>query len=201
MPPPQATSRPRRRRGDTRAELLDAARRVLSAKGFDRTRIADIVQAAHVSVGTFYLYYPTKEALLVELVDHMVRLLKAEFEDLRDRIADPVELVRVRNAAFFRFAHTHRDLFRIVFGYGGEFHGAIRRAQELFITDVAENIRDGIRAGVFRPGNPELLAHAFIGAALQVVGWWVERNAMPVAEVSELLLDFVLRGLGEPTPA
>ena len=193
---PNATSRSAQRREQTRRDLLDAARQVLSSKGYHRTKVADIVRAANVGVGTFYLYYPTKEALFVALVEDVVRLLRAQVDELQRSVTDPVTLARVRNETFFRFANEHRDLFRIVFGHGDEFHDVVRRAQQLFIADVAENLRQGMQTGAFRPGNPELLAHAFTGVALQVVHWWVEHSSMPVEEVSQAVLDFLMHGLG-----
>ena len=63
-----AAERSQRRREQTAGALLEAARRVLSAKGYHGTKIVDIARAASVGVGTFYLYYPTKEALFLELV-------------------------------------------------------------------------------------------------------------------------------------
>lgn len=199
---PKASLRSQRRREQTRRDLLDAARRVLSEKGFHRAKVADIARAAKVGVGTFYLYYPAKEALFIELVEDVIRLLKGEFEKLQERIEDPVMLARVRNETFFRFAQSHRELFRIVFGHGEEFHDVVRRAQQLFIADLADNLRQGMQSGAFRPGNPDLLAHAFIGVALQVVHWWVENETMSVEEVSQAVLDFVLHGLeSAPSPA
>ncbi len=65
--PPQE---PTRRQGAaTRRKLLDAAAGVLAAKGFEATRIDDVVEAAGVSHGTFYLYYANKEDILVALAE------------------------------------------------------------------------------------------------------------------------------------
>ena len=72
--------RSQRRREQTARTLLDAARRVLAAKGYHGTKIVDIARAASVGVGTFYLYYPTKEALFLELVEDTVARLKTELD-------------------------------------------------------------------------------------------------------------------------
>jgi AcrR family transcriptional regulator len=47
--------------------LLDAGLGVLGRRGYKATRIDDITDAASVSHGTFYLYFPNKEALVVRL--------------------------------------------------------------------------------------------------------------------------------------
>src|SRR5450755_1829837 len=52
----------------TRAALVRAARRVFEKKGFLETRIVDITRSARVSYGTFYTYFPSKEAVFRELV-------------------------------------------------------------------------------------------------------------------------------------
>lgn len=45
------------------AEILDSARSIFSAKGFDRATIQDIAAAAGIAKGTVYLYYPSKRAV------------------------------------------------------------------------------------------------------------------------------------------
>ena len=52
----QVSDRAQQRRAQTARQLLEAARTVLAAKGYHGTKIVDIARAAHVGVGTFYLY-------------------------------------------------------------------------------------------------------------------------------------------------
>ena len=91
MVPPEARSggrpagrdgdgpKPRRRQGQrTEAKLLDAGMQVLAERGFHSARVDDIVRAAQVSHGTFYLYFSNKEdlfrALAVRCADEMTEL-------------------------------------------------------------------------------------------------------------------------------
>ena len=109
--------------------------------------MADIARAANVAVGTVYLYFPTKEALFLALVNDVVELLKAEMDSLRRDFTNPVTLVRARNDTFFRFAERHRDLFRIVFGASNPFHEVVRRAQRTVIAYVSGNPPAGAEWG------------------------------------------------------
>lgn len=52
----------------TREALLDAARTVFERMGFLDARVTDITIAARVAHGTFYTYFPSKEAIFRELV-------------------------------------------------------------------------------------------------------------------------------------
>ncbi len=52
----------------TQARLLDAGRTVFMRQGYHAARVDDIVAAAEISHGTFYLYFSSKEALFERLV-------------------------------------------------------------------------------------------------------------------------------------
>ncbi len=53
----------------TRQDLLDAALRIFSLKGFNGTRLADIAAAADVTRGAIYHHFGSKEELLIALMD------------------------------------------------------------------------------------------------------------------------------------
>lgn len=76
----------------TRERLLVAAREVFEARGFDGTRMGDIAEAAGVSHGTVYTWFPTKvdilHAVAVSMTEAMGASLRApEDADLAHRIA------------------------------------------------------------------------------------------------------------------
>jgi len=192
---PRAPSARRRPREQTRRDLLDSARRVLARHGFHRTKVADIARDAHVAVGTFYLYYPTKEALFLELVEDTVRKLRGEIDRAHAAAADPRARARAGCETFLRFAEENRELFRIVFGHGATFHNVVAQAQRLFAADAAANIAAGMQAGIFRPSRPDIVAHALIGMLLQVVSWWIEQEEVSLSEVTEGLTDVLFHGL------
>lgn len=71
--PVRARGRPRTKPAELRREeLLDAAQQLFLDKGLGATSIDDIASAAHVAKGTFYLYFPSKEALLLALQERFV---------------------------------------------------------------------------------------------------------------------------------
>ncbi len=57
-----------------REELMDAAQRLFLEKGFAATSVAEIVDAADVAKGTFYLYFQTKDDVLKALQARFVEL-------------------------------------------------------------------------------------------------------------------------------
>src|SRR6185295_14834077 len=179
-----ATNRFERRRERTRQELLGAAARVLAEKGLHQTKISDIAAAADVGVGTFYLHFPTKEALFDAVVD-----------EARRSAPDPVAKLRAADAAFFRFARDNREVFKIVFGHAAAYNDLIRRAQQLFIADIEQTLEEGIASGVFAPLPSALVAQATVGMATQMIAWWTENESVPLETMTETGIALALHGI------
>src|ERR1051326_2887526 len=57
-------SRRERNKGETRERIFNAACKLFRHKGFDATTIDDIAEKADVAKGTFFNYFPRKEAVL-----------------------------------------------------------------------------------------------------------------------------------------
>lgn len=68
-----------------RRELLDAARALFEATSFAEVKMADVAARTGLAKGTVFLYFPTKEALFLALLDD---LLAAWFAKLNGRLSD-----------------------------------------------------------------------------------------------------------------
>lgn len=110
----------------TRASLVSAAAEEFAAKGYARATAKSIATRAGVAVGSFYQYFPNKDAVLQELASQRARALS---EDTLRRIqmpdggvpTDPTELdAMVRGAMFeivdelIAYHREHRDLHAVL---------------------------------------------------------------------------------------
>jgi AcrR family transcriptional regulator len=189
-------NRYQRRKEKTKQELLAAAKRVLAEKGYHNAKIIDIAAAADIGVGTFYLYYPTKDALFLELVEETARLLKEELDQARSTVTGAIEKMRVANHAFFLFAEKHRDLLKIIFGHGNTFNELLRHVYATFVADSVDRIMEGIESAEFRPLPLQVIANSLVGMFAQVVSWWIEQEEPSAEAIAEIMTDFVLQGMG-----
>src|ERR1700753_496609 len=89
-PPARPVGRPRREDNRGR-DVLAAAVELFASRGFDATSIRDIATAAQVQPASVYYHYPSKEALLVAIVD---RAAAQVAEQLRGAATDPDPLSR-----------------------------------------------------------------------------------------------------------
>jgi len=195
-----SSNRFERRRERTRQDLLAAAERVLAEKGLHDTKISDIAAAADVGVGTFYLHFPTKEALFDAVVEDTMRRFKGTIDAARESVEDPIDQMRAANVAFCRFAVDNREVFRIVFGHAAAYNEVIRRAQALFAADVEQSYREGVAKGAFAPLPPALVAQAVIGMATQVLSWWTEHESVPIESLHQTMFTLSLDGLRARKP-
>ncbi len=91
-----------------REQLLTAAREVLAARGYERTTVSSIAGRAQVAQGTFYLYFPSKEALPGALAEQLATALgeaterAAQSSDALEAVVDALVEETWRAAADFR---------------------------------------------------------------------------------------------------
>lgn len=64
----EPVSRRERKKRDTRRRIVQTALRVFAERGFEDATVDEIAEAADVAKGTIYNYFPTKEAMLFELL-------------------------------------------------------------------------------------------------------------------------------------
>ena len=110
-----AAKAPRTARGErTLRKILDAARDEFGEPGFSDSSIVGITQRAGVALGTFYTYFESKEVLFQALVRDMSAQVRDEVGPALEGAADGLDGERRALAAFLRFAHEHRDIYRII---------------------------------------------------------------------------------------
>lgn len=73
-------SRIRKDPDERRTELIDAALELFSSAGYEKTTVTDIVKKAGVAKGTFFYYFPTKEAVLETIISRWASEICTSFK-------------------------------------------------------------------------------------------------------------------------
>ena len=105
-----STARGRR----TRDGLVSAARAVFERRGFSDTRMSDIADAASVSHGTVYTYFPSKEAVLSEVCNAIVGEVFAAVRVPDDQRADPITWIEEGNRRYLRAYSNNARMLEVV---------------------------------------------------------------------------------------
>ena len=79
---------------DKKTELLRCAKTLFSEQGFKKTNVSQITEMAGVATGTFYLYYPSKETLFMEIyMNENEKLKRTNMEGL-DMDGEPLAVIQ-----------------------------------------------------------------------------------------------------------
>jgi AcrR family transcriptional regulator len=122
-----------RERQERRGQILTAARRLFWTQGFSRTTMPEIARAAELAPGTLYLYFPSKDALYVELLIEGYAKLLPRLEAAAERPGTAERRAGGLIDAFLHFAEAEPQYFDIIFfvlqqELGGP-HQALNREQ------------------------------------------------------------------------
>src|SRR5882724_11859530 len=80
--------------GPKREAILRAATDVFAERGFFNAQVADIARAAGVAAGTVYLYFRSKDDLLISIFERAMREAIADARACVAPLRDPVEQLR-----------------------------------------------------------------------------------------------------------
>ncbi len=89
----QPLGRRERRKAETRAKLIGAAREMLARQGADATRVNEITEAADVGFGSFYNYFESKDAIVAAVMEAVTVELGEAIVAATADLADAAEVV------------------------------------------------------------------------------------------------------------
>jgi AcrR family transcriptional regulator len=193
---------------DRRAQILDAAVVVISRRGVDRARLADVAEEAGVSLGLVQHYFRTRERLLIETFRREQERISQIWHDAVPDDSDPLtrlaEYVRLSSPEGGAAAATPFDPG---WSFWLEFWSKANRDEDIkaevadIYSDFAELYREAIRDGVARGefairGSVEDSADRLIsladGVAVRTLLGGLERTRMLPLLVDALALELGL---------
>jgi AcrR family transcriptional regulator len=180
----------------TRERLLKAAETVFGDKGYERASIADITREADVALGTFYVYFPDKQSIFVEVVDELGARLRRLIAEAVAGCESRLEVEREGLRTFFRFASRHRNLYRIVRQAEFVDEACYRRYYDRFAKGYVSGLRHAMDAGEVRRMDPEALAYCLMGMGdFLGMRWVLWRGDGGLEHVLDTAMEFIRHGL------
>jgi AcrR family transcriptional regulator len=188
---------------ERKAQIVNAAEDVFTQKGFDQARMDDIAEKTGLSKGTLYLYYKSKDDLIIAILD---RIFQREF-----KVFEGVDLsVMGATDAIWLFIDTvTKDIKYILrlMPIAYEFlalafrnklvQGALKVYVNRYMSILVPIIQRGIDSGEFRPVDAQEVAIA-AGAVLEgtILIWVYDQSLVDperhIRSGMKLLLDGVL---------
>src|SRR6476619_2298991 len=186
--------------GPKRDAILRAAIDVFAERGYFNAQVADVARAAGVAAGTVYLYFKSKDDLLVSIFDRSMREgLTLGREAVAD-LDDPRE--RLRRLARGHLARLGGDrnlaiVFQVELRQSTKF---MERFSATLLRDylglIREAVADGQRAGLFRTDiKATVAAKIFFGALDEMATKWILRRPSYALEAdADTVVELFLNG-------
>jgi len=183
-----------------RDAILRAAIDVFAERGFFHAQVADVARAAGVAAGTVYLYFRSKDDLLVSIFERTMREAFAEARAASADVRDPAQ--RLRLFARLHLGRMGRDrslaiVFQVELRQSVKF---MERFSSTLLRDYLGQIRaaiaDGQTAGVFRADlNATSVAKMFFGALDEMAtNWILSKRRYSLEAEADRVVDLFLRG-------
>ncbi len=189
-------------------EIMDAAYRVFSEKGYHSTRIEDIARETGMAQGLFYRYFENKLDIFSEIMDGIIARITtgvtADAPGTSNTLADYAsQMTRAVGNLFEIFVEDpfiSKLLFYEALGIDDEINRKIQEAQDLFADFSSTYIRDGIKKGFLRP-DIQVRESAYAFNALVFEGArrivQAENKKQAKDDWTKAIVDLMIRGTAE----
>jgi AcrR family transcriptional regulator len=160
-----------RTKATNRAAILEAAREVFSELGYGAATVRDVIRRTDLASGTFYNYFPDKEAVLRALVHESWREMRSRVAAARAGAHNLEDFVGDAYRAYFSFIVdlTRRNAGTIRALFDEPVLGAAR-------DDLHADLRAAIERGEMPPFDTEYMTAAMAGVALEVGIRMIDRD-------------------------
>jgi TetR/AcrR family fatty acid metabolism transcriptional regulator len=183
-----------------RAAILRAAIDVFADCGYFNAQVADVARSAGVAAGTVYLYFRSKDDLLVSIFERSMREALAEGRALVAGLRDPRD--RLRGLARLHLARLGRDrhlaiVFQVELRQSTKF---MERFSSTLLRDylglIRDAVADGQREGLFRPDvKPTVAAKILFGALDEMAtNWILSRRRYSLEADAETVVEIFVNG-------
>lgn len=196
----------RQRHDGKHQKILNAAVKVFAQKGFFNAKVSEIAKEAKVADGTIYLYFKSKDDILIHLFEEeMEKIIRNMKERLR-AASDPLDKLRI-------FIRTHLGLVESNPAMAEVIQVELRQSNKFmkdydnrkfheYLNILAEIVREGQQQGLIRQNIlPSVAKRVIFGALDEMSTYWVfsKRKSKVLEEMVAQVCEILIQGLAETT--
>lgn len=181
---------------------MEAAITVFAKQGFYQSTISQVAKEAGVADGTIYLYFKSKDDILLQFFSEKTKQVFERFREEVDKAGNAVDklsnLIRIhleefqrdRNMATVYQIETHQN-YRIA-------ENQIKEMSKMYLDIISEIVEQGQAEGMMRRDLYVGLVKRFIiGSVDEVINTWLHSGSnYDLASMAQPIVDLFIRGVG-----
>ncbi len=186
---------------DKPQQIIEAAIRVFARNGYYNSRVSDIAREAGIASGTIYLYFRTKEEILVTLfrekMSAFVAHLRREIAGERDAV------VKIRRLVELHFTVLEQspalaEVVQVELRQGQKFfRGASAHEVSAYFELIGSVLEEGVAAGRFRADVPVKVATKILFGAMDqmATSWVLGKRGYRLVDTADAVATIFLKGV------
>ncbi len=190
---------------ERKAQILNSAEEVFTKKGFSDARMDDIAQQTGLSKGTLYLYFKSKEELIIAILDRVFGDIFKQFETRKNADLNATEAIWQFTEAAIRDYKKMLSMMPIAYEFlalgfrNTVVQKALRNYFKVYMDTLIPIIQRGIDSGEFRQAEARDVAIA-AGAILEgtILLWVYDKNLVDVDHHIRSSIKLLFEGLQAP---
>jgi AcrR family transcriptional regulator len=182
-----------------RESILVAAVQLFAQYGYHAAPLRDIARLAGIQAASIYHHYPSKQALLVKIMETYMQRLNASLEHILKEYDDPSRRLHEAIENHIRMHTTYKAEFFIIDtemrALEDEYRPYVFSLRDTYESLLQELLRDGMERKVFRRCDVKVTSYAMIAMCTEVATWFRPDGRLSVQQVIIMYRQLITEGL------
>jgi len=183
-------------------QIMSAALSVVVAKGYDQSRMDDIVEKSQLSKGAIYWYYKSKEEVYLSLVDYWFLQYSSGVVDTLQQQESASDQLKALFDFFIGQFDKNPATFKLLVefwrlaGLNPDFNAKLQQIYSDFLEYIIEIIKVGVANGEFKNVEPRITALSIL-INIEGINWFTlfDKSGVEAHEYIDTISNFILNGL------
>ena len=183
-------------------QIMSAALSVVVDKGYDQSRMDDIVEKSQLSKGAIYWYYKSKEEVYLSLVDYWFLQYSSGVVDTLQQQESASDQLKALFDFFIGQFDKNPATFKLLVefwrlaGLNPDFNAKLQQIYSDFLEYIIEIIKVGVANGEFKNVEPRITALSIL-INIEGINWFTlfDKSGVEAHEYIDTISNFILNGL------
>ena len=183
-------------------QIMSAALSVVVSKGYDQSRMDDIVEKSQLSKGAIYWYYKSKEEVYLSLVDYWFVQYSSGVVDTLKQQESASDQLKALFDFFIEQFDKNPTTFKLLVefwrlaGLNPDFNAKLQQIYSDFLEYIIEIIKVGVANGEFKNVEPRITALSIL-INIEGINWFTlfDKSGVEAHEYIDTISNFILNGL------
>ncbi|MSQ32840.1 MAG: TetR/AcrR family transcriptional regulator [Dehalococcoidia bacterium] len=184
-----------------RERILEAASKVLAERGYQRANLDEIISLSGTSKGSFYFHFPSKEQMVVGLLDQLSARLVKKVEQSLEKEERPLRRIALAiDTLMYTFSRRRKLAQMLLVNVAGQGKAMDRKflpVHRRFAALIQRELDLAVAAGAIPPQDTALASQMWLGALHEVIlRWLLAEHPTALSEALPALRALLLRSVG-----